>query len=46
MVHGSRGINNLPEFNPKYVRGKENRKTVFDLRLLFADCMEAGRPTS
>ena len=43
MVHGSRGINNLPEFNPKYVRGKENRKTVFDLRLLFADCMEAGR---
>ena len=43
MVHGSRGISKLPEFNPKYVRGKENSKTVFDLRLLFADCMEAGR---
>ena len=43
MQRGGRGISKLPEFNPRYVRGKENRKTVFDLRLLFADCMEAGR---
>lgn len=43
MQRGGRGMSKLPVFNPRYVRGKENRKTVFDLRLLFCDCMEAGR---
>lgn len=32
----------LAPFNPKYVLGKENRKTVFDLPALFAACMEKG----
>ena len=43
MQRTGRGLGKLPEFNPRYVRGRENRKTVFDLRLLFTDCMEAGR---
>jgi len=32
----------LAPFNPKYVLGKENRKTIFDLPALFAACMEKG----
>lgn len=43
MQRSGKGAGKLPEFNPRYVLGKENRKTVFNLRLLFADCMEAGR---
>lgn len=37
------GSNKLAPFNPKYVVGKENHKTVFKIRELFADCMEPGR---
>ncbi|MBQ3698506.1 MAG: AAA family ATPase [Prevotella sp.] len=33
----------LPPFNPKYVLGKENRRTIFDLPALFKACMEPGR---
>lgn len=29
-------------FNPKYVIGKEGRKTIFDLPALFAACMDRG----
>ena len=32
----------LAPFNPKYVLGKEGRKTIFDLPALFAACMEKG----
>lgn len=32
----------LAPFNPKYVLGRENRKTIFDLPALFAACMEKG----
>jgi hypothetical protein len=32
----------LAPFNPKYVLGKENRKTIFDLPALFTACMEKG----
>ena len=32
----------LAPFNPKYVLGKENRKTVFDLPALFKACMDDG----
>ena len=38
-----RGACKLPDFNPKYVEGKQNHKTVFNLKLLFGDCMVAGR---
>ena len=37
------GTARLAPFNPRYVLGKENRKTVFDLKALFAACMVAGR---
>jgi hypothetical protein len=37
------GMAMLAPFNPKYVLGKENHKTVFDVRKLFAACMEQGR---
>ena len=37
------GPKKLAPFNPKYVVGKENRRTVFDLRALFAACMVPGR---
>ena len=30
-------------FNPKYVLGKDNHKTVFDLPKLFSACMEPGK---
>ena len=33
----------LAPFNPKYVLGKENHKTVFDLNSLFTACMEPNR---
>lgn len=33
----------LAPFNPKYVKGKENHKTIFDLKALFSECMAAGR---
>ena len=32
----------LAPFNPKYVLGKEGRKTIFDLPALFTACMEKG----
>lgn len=32
----------LAPFNPKYVLGKEGRKTIFDLPALFAACMDQG----
>ena len=38
-----RGTAKLPDFNPKYVEGRQNHKTVFNLHLLFGDCMVAGR---
>lgn len=34
------GGKTLAPFNPKYVLGKEGRKTVFDLPALFAACMD------
>ena len=34
------GSKTLAPFNPKYVLGKEGRKTVFDLPALFTACME------
>ena len=37
------GSKALAPFNPKYVLGKENHHTVFDLKALFAACMETGR---
>ena len=37
------GGNKLAPFNPKYVVGKENHKTIFKVRELFVDCMEAGK---
>ena len=33
----------LTPFNPKYVRGKENHHTQFDVPLLFADAMQEGK---
>ena len=33
----------LAPFNPKYVAGKENHKTIFKVRELFTDCMESGK---
>ena len=33
----------LAPFNPKYVLGKDNHKTVFDLPKLFAACMQPGQ---
>ena len=33
----------LLPFNPKYVLGKDNHKTVFDLPKLFSACMEPGK---
>ena len=35
--------NKLPNFNPKYLLGRENDRPVFDLPKLFGDCMEMGR---
>lgn len=35
-------VKKLAPFNPKYVKGKENHKTVFDLPTLFGDCMVSG----
>lgn len=32
----------MAPFNPKYVLGKEGRKTIFDLPALFAACMDTG----
>ena len=40
------GTRRLAPFNPKYVKGKEQHKTVFDLPALFAACMVAGRTYS
>ena len=33
----------LAPFNPKYVAGKENHKTIFKVRELFTDSMEPGK---
>lgn len=33
----------LAPFNPKYVLGKENHRTVFDIKALFSACMVAGQ---
>ena len=33
----------LVPFNPKYVTGKDNHRTLFDLPLLFSDAMEANK---
>lgn len=33
----------LAPFNPKYVLGKDGRRTIFDIPALFAACMEVGR---
>lgn len=37
------GPTKLAPFNPKYVDGKDNHKTVFKIRELFTDCMESGK---
>ena len=37
------GSTKLAPFNPKYVDGKDNHKTVFKIRELFTDCMESGK---
>ena len=37
------GSPSLLPFNPKYVLGKDNHKTVFDLPKLFSACMEPGK---
>ena len=36
------GSKTLAPFNPKYVLGKEGRKTIFDLPALFKACMDEG----
>lgn len=36
------GGKTLAPFNPKYVVGKEGRKTIFDLPALFKACMDEG----
>lgn len=33
----------LTPFNPKYILGKKNRYTVFDVKLLLGDAMEEGK---
>ena len=37
------GSTKLAPFNPKYVAGKENHKTIFKVRELFTDSMEPGK---
>ena len=37
------GKSSLAPFNPAYVLGKENHKTIFDVPKLFTACMEPGR---
>ena len=37
------GPTKLAPFNPKYVDGKDNHKTVFKVHELFTDCMESGQ---
>lgn len=37
------GPTKLAPFNPKYVDGKDNHKTLFKVRELFTDCMESGQ---
>lgn len=38
------GLNNgkYPDFNPKYLIGKQGRKHIFDVKQLFADAMTVG----
>lgn len=36
------GSNKYPDFNPKYMIGKQGRKHIFDVKLLFGDAMTPG----
>jgi hypothetical protein len=42
MEDRQNGGKSLVPFNPKYVLGKENRKTIFDLPALFKAVMDVG----
>ena len=42
MQRQGRTGNKYPELNPKYLLGKQGRRHVFDVKLLFADAMTAG----
>ena len=36
------GTNKYPDFNPKYLLGKQGRKHIFDVKLLYGDAMTPG----
>ena len=42
MQRQGRGSNKYPDFNPKYMIGKQGRKHIFDVKLLFGDAMTPG----
>ena len=42
MQRQGRTGNKFPDFNPKYLLGKQGRKHVFDVKQLFCDAMTAG----
>ena len=42
MQRQGRASNKYPEFNPKYMIGKQGRKHIFDVKLLFGDAMTPG----
>jgi hypothetical protein len=42
MQRQGRASNKYPEFNPKYMIGKQGHKHIFDVKLLFGDAMTPG----
>jgi hypothetical protein len=42
MQRQGRGSNKYPDFNPKYMIGKQGHKHIFDVKLLFGDAMTPG----
>ena len=42
MQRQGRGSTKYPDFNPKYMIGKQGRKHIFDVKLLFGDAMTPG----
>ena len=42
MQRQGRSTTKYPDFNPKYMIGKQGRKHIFDVKLLFSDAMTPG----
>ena len=42
MQRQGRTASKFPDFNPKYLLGKQGRKHIFDVKSLFADAMNPG----